>query len=94
MIDRRVFIYGAAGVAAAFASVPPRAGARPAAGPSGVAPDVVLVDRHLEVLRQAPGPVGNTSGHVAAGPVNPGTARLGCFVVRPALIVEDRLCLQ
>jgi hypothetical protein len=48
MIDRRVFIYGAAGVAAAFVGVPPSAGARPAAGPSGVAPDVILVDRHLE----------------------------------------------
>jgi len=47
MIDRRVFIYGAAGVAAALAGVPPSAGARPAADPSGIAPDVVLVDRHL-----------------------------------------------
>jgi len=48
MLDRRVFIYGAAGVAAAFAGVPPGAGARPAAGSFRAAPDLVLVDRHLE----------------------------------------------
>jgi hypothetical protein len=47
MIDRRVFIHGAAGVAATFVSVPPGARARPAAGPFRAAPDVALVDRHL-----------------------------------------------
>jgi hypothetical protein len=48
MIDRRVFIHGAAGVAAALAGVAPLAGAWPAARPSAAAPEIALVDRGLD----------------------------------------------
>ena len=50
MIDRRVFIHGAAG-AAAFVGVPRASGARPATAAFGATLDVVLVDRHLDGSR-------------------------------------------
>ena len=48
MIDRRVFIHGAAGLAAALVGVPRGSSARPAAAAFGAAPDVVIVDRNLD----------------------------------------------
>lgn len=46
MIDRRVFIHGAAGLAAVFVGVPSEAGARSARPFAAL--DMALVDRHLD----------------------------------------------